>query len=153
MSIAHGRNMNDDFNDPTIGSHVALLDRVAVSHTREHFPEENKIRFEIVRMREVCERGSLQYRRRNSDEFGKGIVTAQDTPVDIDDRHPDRRMVEGKVKKREANLGAVVDKTIFRLHACLLLQLTDWTDVMLDVQQRATVPGGSANGYQLSSPF
>jgi hypothetical protein len=24
---------------------------------------------------------------------------------------------------------------------------------MLDVQQRATVPGGSANGYLLSSPY
>jgi GGDEF domain-containing protein/PAS domain-containing protein len=46
---------------------------------------------------------ALQYREGNPDEFGKGIVTTQDTPVDINDRHPDRRMVEGKVKKREAN--------------------------------------------------
>jgi hypothetical protein len=107
--------VDDDLDDYAVGTNVPLLDRAAVPVPGEHLPEQCKVSLKIVRMREVGERGTVEFRKRYPDELRGGVVTPQDASVDVDDRDPDRSMVEGEVEQREPDLGSVFDR--FRLHA------------------------------------
>src|SRR4051794_23857785 len=98
--VAHERDREQDPDDRPVRADVALLHLVGADLTREHLPEVLEIDVEVVRMRDLLERGCEQLVLRVAGHLAHRRIDAEPVALRADERDPDRRVVEREPGER-----------------------------------------------------
>jgi hypothetical protein len=93
--VAHERDAEQDPDDAAVLAEVPLLHPVARPLAGDRLLQVGEVGVEIVGMRDVLERQVEQLVLGVADDLAEGGVHLDEAPVRADERHPDRRRVEG----------------------------------------------------------
>ena len=95
----HQRDVRQHVQDTAVGVHHALLERVAAAAPGEQLAHERLVELDVLGVVEGVQAGGAHLGLGAAEDLGDRAVQAQPATLEVDQRHPDRRVVEGAAEE------------------------------------------------------
>ena len=105
----HQRDVREQVQHAPVGVHHPLLDRVAAPASREQLADQRPVEVDVLGMAERRERRRAQVGLGAAGHLRQRAVQAQPAALEVDQRHADRRVVEGAAEELLGGAQRVLD--------------------------------------------